>query len=131
MLIEEFDMVDEIATMQDAATAPADAAPANAPVQKKTRAPRKPKAIAEPVSTSVSAPAKKRGRRKSSEKSGEAASATQPAKRGPGSSVAATLVSDGFVELRELEAENQKLRKALGDKLRGENADLRKKLGMA
>jgi len=41
------------------------------------------------------------------------------------------LASGGFAELRELEAKNQKLRKVLGDRLRGENADLGKKLRMA
>jgi putative transposase len=39
-------------------------------------------------------------------------------------------VSDGFAELLEVEAENQTLRKLLSEKLRAENADLRKKLGL-
>lgn len=38
--------------------------------------------------------------------------------------------SDGFAELVEIEAENQRLRKLLSEKLRAENADLRKKLGL-
>ncbi|WP_371813641.1 transposase [Ensifer sp. ENS07] len=39
-------------------------------------------------------------------------------------------VSDGFAELVEVEAENRRLRKILSEKLRAENADLRKKLGL-
>jgi putative transposase len=39
--------------------------------------------------------------------------------------------SDDFADLLKLEEENQKLRRALSEKLRTENADLRKKLGMA
>lgn len=38
--------------------------------------------------------------------------------------------ADGVVDLIALEAENQKLRKSLAEKLRSENADLRKKLGL-
>lgn len=38
--------------------------------------------------------------------------------------------SDGFAELVEIEAENQRLRKLLSEKLRAENTDLRKKLGL-
>jgi putative transposase len=40
-------------------------------------------------------------------------------------------ISDDFGDLIQLEAENQKLRKSLAEKLRVENADLRKKLGLA
>jgi putative transposase len=36
---------------------------------------------------------------------------------------------DGFSELLQLEEENTRLRKALSEKLRAENADLRKRLG--
>jgi len=62
---------------------------------------------------------------------GAPGSATQPSRRGRRNSVASALASGGFAELRELEAKNQKLRKVLGDRLRGENADLGKKLRMA
>ncbi|WP_457662565.1 transposase [Sinorhizobium medicae] len=37
---------------------------------------------------------------------------------------------DELVDLVELEEENQKLRKRLAEKLRGENAELRKRLGL-
>ncbi|WP_457659726.1 transposase [Sinorhizobium medicae] len=38
--------------------------------------------------------------------------------------------SDELADLVELEEENQKLRKRLAEKLRGENAELRKRLGL-
>ncbi len=108
------------------------------PKEKKTRGPRKAKAVAGmAAATSVSAPATKaRGRRKKTDvsfspapiaaaKSGKAL----PGKRGPRKAGAELVVSDEFADLLKLEDENQKLRKALADKLRIENADLRKKLG--
>jgi len=39
--------------------------------------------------------------------------------------------SDEFADLLALEAENQKLRESLAEKLRAENTDLRKKLGLS
>jgi putative transposase len=130
-----------------------DTASAEAPLktkEKKTRAPRKPKAAAETVAdTSVSAPVKKtRGPAKkaaaitapvaaepAAKASGPAKKGTvakaQPAKRAPKQVEAAPVYTDGFADLLKLEEENQKLRKTLSDKLRAENADLRKKLGTA
>ncbi len=114
--------------------------------EKKTRAPRKLKAIAEAAApSSTSAPVKKpRGRRKkveegnvlppvpvATEKVARAKSAkTQPAKRGPRKVETTAPASDDFADLLKLEEENQKLRKALSDKLRAENVELRKKLGV-
>jgi hypothetical protein len=43
---------------------------------------------------------------------------------------AATSAGDEMADLLQLEAENQKLRKMLAEKLRAENADLRKKLNL-
>jgi hypothetical protein len=43
---------------------------------------------------------------------------------------AATSAGDEMADLLQLEAENQKLRKMLAEKLRAENADLRKKLSL-
>lgn len=37
---------------------------------------------------------------------------------------------DEFAELVQLEAENQRLRKLLSERLRAENSDLRKRLGL-
>ncbi|MBP1861515.1 hypothetical protein [Rhizobium herbae] len=117
--------------------------------EKKTRAPRKPKAAAEAVAdTSVSTPVKKtRGPAKkavatsvpvAAEPAAKApapakkarAAKAQPAKRTP-KVAAAPVDTDGFADLLKLEEENQKLRKELSGKLRAENADLRKKLGLA
>lgn len=42
----------------------------------------------------------------------------------------AAQVSDGLADLVQLEEENQKLRKILAEKLRTENAELRKRLGL-
>lgn len=128
-------------------TASAEASPTSK--QKKTRAPRKPKAAAETVAdTSVSAPVKKtRGPAKKAVATGvpvvaepaakapvaakkATAAKAQPAKRAP-KVEAAPVEMDGFADLLKLEEENQKLRKELSGKLRAENADLRKKLGMA
>jgi putative transposase len=126
----------------------------SAPKEKKMRAPRKPKAAAEAVAdTLVSTPAKKsRGPGKKpaatitpvaaepaaktpAAKTPAAKKATagkaQPAKRSPKQVDAAPVYTDGFSDLLKLEEENQTLRKALSEKLRAENADLRKKLGTA
>lgn len=59
-----------------------------------------------------------------------------PAKREPKTALAYTAspaeaAVDEFVDLLQLEAENQKLRKLLAEKLRSENADLRKRLNLA
>jgi hypothetical protein len=112
---------------------------------KKTRGPNKPKAAVDVVA--ISAPARKtRVSKKSAAKESAAVRApvqaekaptntaiAKPGKatRGPGKAQAAVSASDGFADLMSLEEENQKLRKALSEKLRAENADLRKKLGMA
>ncbi|WP_426129293.1 hypothetical protein [Pararhizobium sp. PWRC1-1] len=58
------------------------------------------------------------------------AAKARPAKRAQQKAVAAPVNTDGFADLLKLEEENQKLRKELSGKLRAENADLRKKLGM-
>ncbi len=131
------------------ATSNNDTPAGNAPKEKKTRGPRKSKIVSEAaVSPSVSAPAKKtRGRAKRSEQApvasapapvaekkvatGKVATKPQLVKRGSRKAQALTPSSDGFSELLKLEEENQKLRKTLSDKLRAENADLRKKLGIA
>jgi hypothetical protein len=61
------------------------------------------------------------------------ASATVPKGAGASSNKAMAFVhssTDGFADLVALEEENLKLRKSLAEKLRQENADLRKKLGL-
>jgi hypothetical protein len=142
-------MADET-SMSPATDTPPVEGPA-APKEKKTRALRKPKAASEAVvAASVSAPAKKTrgpGKKKpvasegtvsapvakapAASKKPAAIANAQPAKRGPRKVDAAPAPIDGFSELLKLEEENQKLRKALSEKLRAENAELRKKLGTA
>lgn len=69
---------------------------------------------------------------KSAAKRVEKPVATKAASKVPQGAAAPTMsASDDFADLLQLEAENQKLRKSLAEKLRAENADLRKKLGLA
>jgi hypothetical protein len=130
-------MADENDTMTDVDT-PATAAP---DVVKKERKPRVKKAAAETVSAAVSAqPAPnatavkpKRGRKAA--KSDEAATSAirAPVKRAPKAVQAAApsvTAVDEFADLLQLEEENQRLRKLLAEKLRTENADLRKRLNL-
>ncbi|WP_064683094.1 hypothetical protein [Rhizobium bangladeshense] len=137
--LQETTMADENATMISADT-PAAAAP-DAP--KKTRKPRAKKAVPETASVAVSAqPAaasnatagkQKRGRKA---KSDEGATSTRrgPVKRAPRAVQAAAAPSvaavDEIADLLQLEEENQRLRKLLAEKLRAENADLRKRLNL-
>lgn len=119
---------------------------ATAPAAKKQRAPRVKKAAVE--AKVKSAPAKTAevsdGRKKRAAKAVEAtpAAAVEPvaakrrrnvaAKKQPAAVVKAPAsASDEMADLLQLEEENKRLRKTLADKLRTENADLRKKLGLA
>lgn len=47
-----------------------------------------------------------------------------------GTSSSPVAVDDGFAEFIQLEEENRRLRKLLGEKLRAENVELRKRLGI-
>lgn len=138
-------MADEINTGVTAETATPEPAAA-APVVKKTRGPNRKKAATEAVATTAAseAPVKK-----TRAKRGEKAAAVKPVKAvkaekatkapraaTPAKPVAAApkpvvvaAASDEFSDLLKLEEENKALRKELGDKLRAENADLKKKLG--
>lgn len=131
-------MADEINTI----TSTEAPAVAEAPIEpKKQRKPRAKKAASETVSAEVavdpaaaadSAPAKqKRGRK--AKASGTATKAKPaPLKRAPRTTqapaVMPTAVVDEMADLLQLEEENQRLRKLLAEKLRAENADLRKRL---
>ncbi|APO76925.1 hypothetical protein AM571_PA00033 (plasmid) [Rhizobium etli 8C-3] len=134
--LQETIMADENNTMTDADT-PAVAVPA----PEKERKPRARKAAPETASAAVSAqPAAasnaaagrpKRGRKAKA----DAPSAKRaPVKRAPKAVQAATAPSvaavDEFADLLQLEEENQRLRKLLAEKLRAENADLRKRLNL-
>jgi hypothetical protein len=115
----------------------------DAPKAKKTRQARKPKAAAEmTTSTDVAAseePVKKtRAKRspkiavaKSPKRLGRAAAGSTAARNTSMNTAASNAEpsDDGFADLMKLEEENQGLRKQLSEKLRAENAELRKRLG--
>lgn len=124
---------------------------APAPAVKKQRAPRRKKAdIEAAASTSNSIVVKSpRGRRKRVEKDAAAAATEQaPAKRGrPAASAkiagakrgrksasqsafVPSSAADEMADLLQLEEENKRLRQDLAEKLRSENADLRRRLGI-
>ncbi|MBY3483288.1 SyrB-like regulator [Rhizobium leguminosarum] len=111
------------------------------PAVKKTRAPRRSKTVAEvATSEAAAAPKGRRGGRRKAE-AVEVASAPVAAKRkarGPAKAtaapkaserVASVSTSDDLADLLQLEEENKLLRKTLAEKLRAENADLRKRIG--
>jgi hypothetical protein len=145
-------MADENSTGANTGVVEADA-PAKAPAPKKQRAPRRQKAAAEAtVAASLAKTAKlPRGRRKRGEQAGEAKlppvetqvtgkSTSKDAikdtgrKRAPKQTEqpakAPIAAVDEMEDLLHLEEENKRLRKTLADKLRAENADLRKRLGL-
>ncbi|MBY3219466.1 transcriptional regulator [Rhizobium laguerreae] len=138
--LQETTMADENNTMINADT-PAAAAP---DVPKKVRKPRAKKAVPETTSAAVSvqpaaasnatAGTQKR-RRKAKADEGATSAKRAPVKRAPKAMQAATAPSvaavDEFADLLQLEAENQRLRKLLAEKLRAENADLRKRLNLS
>ncbi|MGK6317323.1 transcriptional regulator [Neorhizobium sp. DT-125] len=137
--LQETIMADENNTMTDADTPPL----AALDVAKKERKPRGRKAAPETASAAVSAqPAaasnaaagkQKRGRKAKSDE-GAASARRVPVKRAPKAVQEATAPSvaavDEFADLLQLEEENQRLRKLLAEKLRAENADLRKRLNL-
>jgi hypothetical protein len=94
----------------------AEAASAVEPPVKKTRAKRGSKSAAKAIETTESAAVKTRAPR------GRAASKVAQA---------GAVSTDEFADLLALEQENLALRKQLSEKLRAENADLRKRLGKA
>jgi hypothetical protein len=144
---EETTMADEIDAMT-ATDAPAVAEPPVA--EKKQRKPRanntSPEAVNGELATdeAVAAAAvpekQKRGRKAKMTETGSttkrapvkrAPKAVQPAPVAPSEPempVAITAAGDEMADLLQLEEENQKLRKLLAEKLRAENADLRKRL---
>jgi hypothetical protein len=137
---QESIMADDNNTMTDADT-PAVAAP---DVAKKERKPRAKKAApgtasaavsAQPAAASDAAAVKPKRGRKAKSDDGAPGAKRVPVKRVPKAVQAATAPSvaavDEFAELLQLEEENQRLRKQLAEKLRAENADLRKRLNLA
>ncbi len=133
-------MADETITETNATTE----ALAVAPAEKKTRKPRAPKAAAKIAAYDVTAspaeqPVKKtrakRGSKIAPVKADKAA--VEPKKvatrtpRAKAAALAPVAPVDDISDLIKLEEENKQLRKELSDKLRSENADLRKRLGKA
>ncbi len=140
-------MVDESNTEIVETAPPAEVAP-----PKKRRGPRPKNVVAETTADVPGAAAAQpvRGRRKRADKSADGnlsaeapatgktrakkvakgAGETRGAKQ-PTATTASAPVLDDIADLLQLEEENARLRKALAEKLRAENADLRKRLGLA
>ncbi len=137
--LQETIIADENIAMTETDT-PAVAAP---DLPKKERKPRARKAMPETASTAFSvqpaaasnaaAGKQKRGRGAKSDEGATSGKRT-PVKRAPKAVDAASAPSmaavDEFADLLQLEEENQRLRKLLAEKLRAENADLRKRLNL-
>ncbi len=128
-------MADEI----DVTTAKSVETTETAPAVKKTRKPRRPRASAEATVGEVvaaEAPAKKT-RAKRTQKAavvnapkGVRKYAAKSVSTAEANSVATAVAAiDDIADLIKLEEENKSLRMQLSDKLRAENAELRKKLG--
>ncbi|MBB3163844.1 transcriptional regulator [Rhizobium laguerreae] len=137
--LQETIMADEKDTTTNADT-PAAAA---SDVAKKVRKPRAKKVVpatasvavsAEPAVASGSAVEKQKRRRKAKPDEGTTSAKRAPVKRAPKAvSIAAApsvAAIDEIADLLQLEEENQRLRKLLAEKLRAENADLRKRLNL-
>ena len=137
--LQETIMADEKDTTTNADT-PAAAAPDGL---KKVRKPRAKKVVPETASAAVSLqPAaasdakagKQTGGRKAKPDEGTTSAKRAPVKRAPKAvSIAAAppvAAVDEIADLLQLEEENQRLRKLLAEKLRAENADLRKRLNL-
>jgi hypothetical protein len=135
-------MADENTSIADEAVVDV---PASAPAPKKVRGPNRKKAEAAPADAETQpATLVKRGRKpaavtevasksavtdKVKAKLGPKTTAQKPVSGPVVKSVESAKPVDGFSELLQLEEENTRLRKALSEKLRAENADLRKRLG--
>ncbi|WP_255571497.1 SyrB-like regulator [Ensifer sp. ENS12] len=134
-------MADESNTETTETAPPAEAAP-----PRKRRGPRPKNVVSDATAETPEAVAAQpmRGRRKRADRSAEAPAVakTRGKKVGKGTgktrgakqtieTPAPVPVLDDIADLRQLEEENARLRKALAEKLRAENADLRKRLGLA
>jgi putative transposase len=135
-------MADEINSPE---TVAADATPAAvATPEQKRRQPRRAKALSDAAGVTVEGQIKQRKKRTPKAVQPAAGGSEKPASavRGRGrraarpteeSAVSSAPVSaaDEMADLLQLEAENKRLRQILAEKLRAENADLRKRLGLA
>ena len=134
--LPESNMPDENDTMTDAEIA-------TPPTPVKQRKPRAKKAAAEtqaaelaaePAAASNASATKQRRGRKAKSDGGAMSVKRVPVKRGPKAAQTTTARSpaaiDEMADLLQLEEENRRLRKLLAEKLRAENADLRKRLNL-
>ncbi|WEJ14063.1 transposase [Sinorhizobium prairiense] len=142
------------------AVAGATDAEVKAPTAKKQRSPRRPKAAAEPVPAQSKAPAAKRRGYSEQEKGEKLKlietqvtggstlkdaiksagiseqtyyqwkGAAKPVEKKGTKGTKPIPAGDELADLVQLEEENQRLRKKLAEKLRAENAELRKRLGL-
>jgi putative transposase len=152
-------MADESNTRPVAATV-ATNAEGKAPTAKKQRTPRHPKAAAEPVQATSKAPAAKPRRYSEEERNDKLKlietqvtggstlkdaiksagiseqtyyqwkGAAKPAEQKLTRGTKPVPAGDELADLVQLEEENQRLRKQLAEKLRAENAELRRRLGL-
>jgi hypothetical protein len=127
-------MADDTETVNDVEAPVSEDAPVAVKKQRKPRA-KKTSVVAttaESATGGTDGP-KKRGRKPGVNKATPPVEPTQP-KLAPTSEQitddTATSAADEMADLLQLETENQKLRKMLAEKLRAENADLRKKLSL-
>jgi hypothetical protein len=127
-------MADDTDTINDAEATGLEEAPVAAKKQRKPRA----KKTSVVATTAESATAGTDGPKKRGRKPRVSVDPTpvEPTAQNPAPNPeqiaddAATSAGDEMADLLQLEAENQKLRKMLAEKLRAENADLRKKLNL-
>lgn len=129
LALQETRMADENNAITEAYT-PAVTAPDGS---KKERKPRARKAVPETSSVQPAAAGKPKRARKAKSDEGATSAKRAPVKRAPKALPAAAPspgTVDEFADLLQLEEENQRLRKLLAEKLRAENADLRKRLNL-
>ncbi|MBA8880880.1 transcriptional regulator [Phyllobacterium myrsinacearum] len=130
--LEETIMADEDTTID--AGAPANVAPAAPKMQRKPRA-RKAVAEAGPVEIGVgTAAGKQKNARKPRSDQGKSRAKRLPISHASKTAQTVTALTsaaiDEIADLEELEEENRKLRALLAEKLRAENAELRKRLNL-
>jgi hypothetical protein len=139
----EMIMADETETGEQIDVVAAEA-PIEAPVSKKQRAPRRSKAEIDAAAAAKSPKVRQKRTAQtevasvSTATTGRAATRKTAAKglanarpgSHPATSPAPVTASDEMADLLQLEEDNKKLRQALAEKLRAENADLRKRLGV-
>ncbi|PRD52500.1 transcriptional regulator [Phyllobacterium myrsinacearum] len=128
--LQETKMTDEENTTLDVGAPAA----AGADIPKKPRKPRAKKVIGETLSgevaTALADGKQKRGRKPKSDQGGSHAKQVRRKRASNAVQTATASSTNEIADLQKLDEENQRLRKLLADKLRAENADLRKRLNL-